>query len=81
MLLAKDEHKKLIEFSAKVPTCIIGHPFPLKTIMQSTVHYNDVYLYWWKQYQQNFKAGVISYCTLSKNLESEKWENRKLVEG
>ena len=45
MLLAKDEHKKLIEFSAKVPTCIICHPFPLKIIMQSTVHYNDVYLY------------------------------------
>ena len=35
MLLVKNERRKRKEFSVKVTACIIGHPFPLKTIMQS----------------------------------------------
>ena len=32
----KNERTKQIKFSVKVTTCIIRHPFPLKTVMPST---------------------------------------------
>ena len=53
----KNECKKQIEFSAKVTACIIGHIFPLKTIKQPTLKFEE------SNVKQNFKAGlnVIRY--------------------
>ena len=42
MLLVKNERRKRKEFSVKVITCIIGHPFPLKNNHAiQTPHYNE----------------------------------------